>query len=335
MSVVARWWRGWVAFTSEREPAFLLAFFRIAIGLCAISSLVSAATSGVLDVMWVDASGGGALGLSGSRLVQLFGGATHPVIWGFFWVALAASVLSTVGLGGRLPLLVASQVYGALVRTNANTMGGYDSMIAIAFFLLFFSGANETLSLDAWRKTRRFATGALVSAWPRHVLVFQLVVIYFFTGLQKMSPVWTPAGGYSALYWVYQDPTWRRFDMDFTGALYPVLQVATAVTWHWELAAPLVLVWMWLRRTSDRGGRLRGWLLRRDLRAWYLTVGVLLHLGILVTLNVGPFSFVSLSFYPLFFRPDELTAFARRIRPSAAGSGSTKTLSPDPPPATS
>lgn len=305
MTAIGRTWRSWVEITSEREPALVLALFRILIGLCAIGSLVSAA--GVLEILWVDAAHGGAFTLEGSRVVRLFGGATPGVIWGFFWVALAASVLSTVGLGGRAPLLVAGQAYAALVRTNGTVTGGYDAMIPIAFWILFFSGATNALSLDAKRKTKSWVPDVLVPAWPRYVLVFQLVVIYFITGLQKMSPVWTPLGGYSALYWVYQDPTWRRFDMNFTADWYPLLQVATAVTWHWELAAPVVLLWFWARRTRERGGRIRRALLRRDLRKVYLAIGVCLHLGILLTLNVGPFSFVSLSFYPLFFSAEELT----------------------------
>lgn len=311
MSAPQSRWTSWVAFTSEKEPALVLAIFRVLLSLCAIGSLLTAMD--VLSVLWIDAAHGGAFTLEPTRLVRLFGGPTPPVIQTFWWVALVAAALSAVGLGGRWPLLVAGQAYTALVRTNAGITGGYDAMIGIAFWILFFSGANATLSVDAWRRTKRLLTDDLIPAWPRRVLVLQLVVIYFITGLQKMSPVWTPLGGYSALYWVYQDPTWRRFDMSFTTKLYPLLQVGTAITWHWELSFPVVMAWLWARRTKARGGRLRRALLRWDLRKLYLAIGVCLHLGILLTLNVGPFSFVSLSFYPLFFRPEEVRTFLVRL----------------------
>ncbi|NUO53030.1 MAG: HTTM domain-containing protein [Polyangiaceae bacterium] len=308
-------WRGWVAFTSEKESPTVLAIFRILIGLCAIGSLWSAARAGVVDAFWISASDGGAMRLTATRLIKLFGGPTHDVVWTFFAVAMASAALVTVGLGGRWPALVASQSYAALTDLNGNTAGGYDAMIAIAFFILFFSRASTAFSVDAWRNLESpWADAPEVPAWPRYVLIFQMIVIYFMTGLQKASPVWTPVGGYTALYWVYQDPTWRRFDSELFVRGHRLLQVATAVTWHWETAAPMVLVWYWARRTKDRAGRIRKRLLAWDLRKIYLAVGVCLHLGILLTLDVGPFSLVSLSFYPLFFTPDEVEGFFERVR---------------------
>ena len=311
MSGLRSAWRAWVAITSQKEPAIVLAVFRVAISLSAIGSLLTLAD--VLPVLWIDAAHGGAFALHPTRLVRLFGGPTPGVIWSFWWVALVCASLSAIGLGGRWPFLLAGQAYTALVRTNAGITGGYDAMIGIAFWILFFSGASATLSVDAYRRAKRWITPDEIPAWPRYVLALQLVVIYFITGLQKMSPVWTPFGGYSALYWVYQDPTWRRFDMSFTAKLYPLLQLGTAITWHWELSFPVVLVWLWARRTKERGGRLRRALLRWDLRKLYLVIGVCMHLGVLLTLNVGPFSFVSVSFYPLFFRADEVNALLSRI----------------------
>lgn len=315
MKLVPRWWRGWVVLSSEKESPLVLAIFRILIGFCAIGSLFSAARSGVIDVLWVGAIDGGAMPLSGTRWVRLFGGPTHDVVWWFFAVAMGSAILVTLGLGGRWPAIVAGQAYASLTGLNVNTAGGYDAMISIAFYVLFFSAASTTLSLDAWRKLGSpWAEAPDVPAWPRYALIFQLVVIYFMTGLQKASPVWTPFGGYTALYWVYQDPTWRRFDSEVFVYGHRLLQVATAVTWHWELSAPLVVVWLYARRTAKKGGALRRLLLRRDLRKLYLLIGVCMHLGILLTLDVGPFSLVSLSFYPLFFTPDEIAEFLHRLR---------------------
>jgi hypothetical protein len=140
------------------------------------------------------------------------------------------------------------------------------------------------------------------------MLIFQLLVMYGFTGIQKVSPVWTPLGGYSALYWVYQDPTWRRFNMDWTAGYPTVLSVMTAVTWHWEVMAPGLLLFYWARRRRDSGGRFVRLLLRWDLRKPFVLVGVGLHLGILLTLEVGPFSLVSLAYYLALFSPDDREA---------------------------
>ena len=238
MARLSAWGRSWVDVTSDREPACVLAAFRIAIGVILLGSLASAAASGVVDTLWVDARDGGALRLETSPwLVDFLGGPTRRVIWSLFAMAAAAGALVTLGLGGRLPYLLAAQAYDALTHTNTDTVGAYDAMLTNALYLLFFSAASKTFSLSC-----RLAKGTWRSyedepAWPRYLLLFQLLLIYTATGLQKMSLPWTPFGGYSALYWVFQDPTWRRFDMAWTASLYPVLQVATAITWHWELAA--------------------------------------------------------------------------------------------------
>lgn len=313
MSRATRLWRAWVALTSEREPALALASFRIAIATVAVGSLLSAATSGVTRALWIEEPHG-ALRLHGDWLVEALGGPTPTVIWALFVVALISCALVAIGLGGRVPCLIASQTYLALARVNDDTAGGYDAMINNALYLLLFSGAWETLSLDCRRRTGSWTSEAPVPAWPRYLLVFQLLVIYGSTALHKLSPVWTPIGGYSALWWVYQDPTWRRWDMSFLADLYPLLQVGTAVTWHWELAMPLLLVWYACARTRDRGGRLRALVLRWDLRKPLAGIGVVLHLGILFTLNVGPFSLASLAYYLLLWTPDELRAVAAWAR---------------------
>jgi hypothetical protein len=49
-------------------------------------------------------------------------------------------------------------------------------------------------------------------------------------------------------------------------------------------------------------------LLRWDLRKPFVLVGVGLHLGILLTLEVGPFSLVSLAYYLALFSPDDREA---------------------------
>jgi hypothetical protein len=304
-----RAFRFWVDITSDLEPPSVLAVFRIALGLVFLGSLSSAATGGVLEAMWVDASDGGALHLgAGTWLVEVLGGPTRRVLWSLFGCAGLASVLVTLGFGGRIPYLVLGVTYDALVRMNGNTVGAYDSMLTNALYPLFFSAANRTLSLDCRRKTGAWASAGEAPAWPRYLIVFQLLVMYGATGLQKVSHVWTPLGGYSALYWVFQDPTWRRFDMAWSAWVYPLLQFATALTWHWEIGAPLLLVYYYYRRAPHGRGWLRRLMASFDFRKLFAMVGVSFHVGILIFLNIGPFSFVSLAYYLCLLRPVELSA---------------------------
>lgn len=299
--------RAWVELTSEREPPLVLAALRIAVALVLLGSLFSAYRSGVLESMWIDQRYGGALRLEGTTFwVDLLGGPSRGVIVGLFWTASLSGLLVLAGAGGRVPYLVAAQAYDSLVRMNGDTVGSYDSMITNALFLLLLSAANATLSVDCRLRSGAWTSAEPRPAWPRYLLIFQLLVVYGATGLQKLSLTWTPLGGYSALYWVFQDPTWRRFDLSVTASVYPLLVLATAVTWHFEIGAPLLLLHYRARRQHGTAGWLRRWLVRWDLRKPFVLLGVCLHLGILVLLNVGPFSLISLAYYIAFLRPREL-----------------------------
>jgi len=313
---VIRLWRAFVALVDQREPAEGLALFRIAIGLVMIYSIASMVVAGLDRVFWVDAADGGMQALGGDHwLLTAIGGPTAAVIGALVPLGLVLGALVAVGAGGRLTLLAAAQVYAALVRANPTIIGGYDHLITNALWLLFLGGATATLSVDSrlrsghWRRP-----GAMIAAWPRYLAVFQLLVVYTTTGLNKLGVPWTPVGDFSALYWVYQEPTWRRFDMSFSADPVPyfVLQVATAVTWFWEVSAVLLLLFFYYRTTRGRSGRLRALALRWDFRLAFVAVGVSLHVGILLTLNVGPFSWVSLAYYLCLFHPEELAAWGRR-----------------------
>lgn len=312
MSRLGRWWRGWVALMSTRESGEAIARFRIAVGAVVLYSIVSVIAADLLHVMWVGANYGGLQTLDASHwLVDVLGGRTHSTANIIAGAAITLAIMMIVGFGGRVTALLLLVVYYAHVTAKSTVTGGYDTMITNALWLLVLADSTATHSLDCRRKTGCWRSDRLVSAWPRYLVILQLVVIYATTGLHKLSPVWTPGGDLSALYWVFQDPTWRRFDMSFTASVFWLTQVATATTWWWEVLAPLLLVVYWLRHTRQRGGRLRRWTTRFDLRVAWAAVGVGLHLGILVMLNVGPFSWISLAYY-LCLIPGAVTVRAPR-----------------------
>lgn len=321
LGALGRRWSAWVAFTSEKESGLTLALFRIAIGVSVLLSLTSMARAGLVDVLWVDASEGGVVHLGASSwLLAAMGGATRANVDHLFWVALVAASAFTLGLAGRLSAFVALQAYQGLYSSNGLTSHGYDVLITNALWLSVLGDTSRTLSLDALVRRRRLFDDTLVSAWPRRIAILQILVVYVTTGLQKLSPPWMPMGGYSALYWVLQDPDWRRWDGRFAATVYPLTQIGTAVTWFWEVGAPLMLLVLHYRRTNDRGGRFRALCNRRDLRLPYLAIGVMLHVAILLTMNVGVFSLVAVSFYVTFFTPDEVERFFARFSARARSS---------------
>lgn len=302
-------WTSWVHLLDRREPGDAIALFRIGIGLVVLDALIEVITGGILGIVWVDRTHGGYRSLgAGPYLVEWLGGPTPGVVRGLVALAIASAALLVLGLGGRLTAFVTLQAYIALQRLNNHASGSSDLLLTNALWLLVLARSTATLSLDCRLKTGRFRSDEEISAFPRYLAVLQLVVMYWSTGLQKVSAYWFPTGYYSALYYALQQPSWQRMDMTWLAHVYPLTQLATATTWIWEVTSPLILLVYYYRYTADRGGRLRRWASRFDLRKPWAIIGAFLHVMILLSMDVGHFSLVSLAFYACLWHPDEIRA---------------------------
>lgn len=314
MSRLKRWWAAWVTLFDRREPGDAMALFRITVGVIVVWVLLSMLLTGLSDIVWVDKAHGGYRGLGdGPYLVKWLGGPTPGVIRGLIGVTVAAGALLVLGLGGRLTAFVTLQGYIALHRLDGNASGSSDILVTNALWLLVLARSTATLSLDCRLRTGRFRSDEEIQAFPRYLGMLQIVVMYWSTGLQKISVYWFPTGSYSALYYVLQQPTWQRFSMTWAARAYPVTQLATAVTWIWEVTAPVLLLVYYFRYTAERGGRLRRWANRWDLRLPWALVGVILHLMIFLAMDVGHFSQISLAFYLCLWHPAELRAAGAKV----------------------
>jgi hypothetical protein len=308
-------WARWVALLSEREPGTSLALFRAACGACVLWSIGSVVIYGMVPVIWLGPADGGYRPVgAGPRLFEWLGGVTPATVWSVVAVTLLAGLLLLLGAGSRLTALIALQGYKALTAINPNTLGAYDWLLTNALWLLVLGRSTATLSLDCRLRTGRWRGDEPVSAWPRYLAVYQIVLVYWSTGMHKLSHYWTPAGGFSALYYILQEPTWQRWDMTWLARVYPLTQAATAATWAWEITAPLFLLVLWYRRTRERPGRLRALCNRLPLRGLWVATGAAMHLGILLLMDVGPFSLVALAYYPCLFHPDDWRRLADWLR---------------------
>ena len=298
-------WDRWVDRCSATESSTSVALFRILLGLVTLYLLATVVQAGLVEVLWVDRAHGGMQNLKGNWLVQLLGGATPRVAWGLVIGSAAGALATTMGVGGRAVSLVTLLMVTALVDVNGHAGGSYDELLGNAWWLLVLAGGHRTLSLSAWWRTGSWWPEEQVFAFPRWLGIWQLCLMYGSTGLQKVSAYWVPGGDHSALYYIMQQPTWQRADMSWVAPLYPLTQLATAVTWWWEVTAPLWILFVWYAHTPDHHGRLRAWSNRLQLRWVYAGIGVVMHLIIFATMEVGPFSPLSLTFYVLLASPAE------------------------------
>ena len=309
------WVRGYDGLVRHKEDARVLAGMRILFGFLCAWILLSMLRSGALEAVWLPPQHGGIVPIhEGMWLVRLLAPMTPAKLYGLTATCFVSSLLFMLGLGRMVFGIVSLVTFHGLRSLNPAIAGGHDVLLVNVMLFLVLSDCTRTWSLDCWIRHRRWSSGCLVPAWPRYLIAFQLVILYLATGLKKASLVWTPGGGYSALWYVYMDPTWRRMEsVDFMHWAMPFLRLGTAVTWHWEHAAFGLLILGYYRFTRERPGRVRSLVNRYDLRWLWVAVGVAMHVGIWVTMNVGPFSAVTLAMYPALFGPRELEETWNRV----------------------
>ncbi|HCH63940.1 MAG TPA: hypothetical protein DFR83_14135, partial [Deltaproteobacteria bacterium] len=285
-----RLWSRWVQVLDHREPAHGLALFRFFMGLTLLVDLMDLLRHDLITLLWMSVEDGGyrTYGRTGSWLVNALGGPTPELIWGFWGLCLLASLALILGVLPRVAALIGLQTFLALAWVNHHTGGSYDMLITNMLWLLVLADSSATGSLTARWHTGRFWPDTPVPAWPRYLVVGQMVTVYLSTGLQKVSASWVPGGDLSALYYILQQPSWQRFDLSFAAHVYPLTQLGTLATWLFEVGSPVLILAFWYRATSERPGRLRALFNRFDVRTLWLATGVLLHTGIMVTLDVGP-----------------------------------------------
>ena len=306
----------WVAFWDRRESPLALVATRIALGLVVLFDLGVIGVYGLPPVLWGLVDGLSTVAPSTPWIYQVL-----PPSGAGPWILYGALVLTagafTAGFATRWAGLAFVVLYAQSDVINPLADRGIDRLIRIAILILSFSACSAMASVDARLRTGRWrGDDQPAPAWPRYLLLGQLVLTYFCAGLGKGGTEWLPVGRWSALYVVLQDPIFAVIDFSWLRRPIPFFfsQVSTAGTHLWELSAPLVLLAAWFRATPERDGRLRRLFTRVRARDLYVMVGVVFHLGLALTMRLGVFPFAMLSMFWVFFRPEEVAAGVARVR---------------------
>ena len=304
-----RMWQRVLAFTAQREPATSLALCRIVACTTLALHVLHMLVNGAVTFTWTDASLGG---LGAHKLAGVVD-ASEGTVLALAWLCAGAAICGALGWFTRPALVVAWASFRALYEVATDARSAYDILITNTLFVLILSGCGAALSLDA----RRDPAGATVARWPRMLLVLQIGLLYFGSALMKASSGWVPGGDASALWYILHQPMWARFG-DLPSWLYVPTQIATTMTWCFEMCGPVFVASVLLREWSPSSSpsptpsrvvralaRCKRVLDRVHFRELYLVVGVAMHLGIEVTMEVGAFTGASLALYACAVRPDE------------------------------
>lgn len=296
-----RLWRRWVSLMDRRESATALALVRIGAALVLIGDHLWTWHVGLIDPLWSRLPDGFATGYSG--WADTLDISAHG-LWASAFVSL---VLVAVGLLARPACIVFVIVSAQQSAIAPNSESAIDMLMRVVFIILALSRCNAKWSLDAViRRAIGRPMPALIPAWPRYLLMFQLLWMYFSSGQNKSNAAWGPHGGFTALANALMDPHNGRLDPSLVVAVYPLTQVATALTMAFELTALAYLLLLYYAATRDEPGRLRRFCNRYHLRWIWLGLGVLFELGIALGLRLGAFPFGMLALFPVLLLPGEL-----------------------------
>lgn len=306
----------WVAFWDRREPPTTLALVRILVAAAILGDLLMAWHLELVPELWTPPPFGLGYGANSRDLpwtLELLDRSREAggAVWG---AATLSAVFLLTGTFTRLSALLLALLYAQLSRISPSADRGIDDLLRIACLLLACSGAGARWSVDAWAaRLRGRPRRTLIPAWPRYLLLTQVLWVYFSCANHRSDEDWWLQGGFSALGKILSDPHFARFTPGSIAPLYTLTQLGTLATMIFELSAPLMLLWTWYERTPSRPGRLR--LLANTLRVrWlWLGVGVTFHLGIALTMRLGMFPFGMLALYPVFLSPREIERAWRRV----------------------
>jgi uncharacterized membrane protein YphA (DoxX/SURF4 family) len=200
---------------------------------------------------------------------------------------------------------------------NDNVDNAGDIVRGIFLFYLMISPCGATWSVDAWLKKR--SGPVYISPWPLRLILLQMVIIYWANGLHKVIGEDWQTG--NSLYYVMGDATLSRWSKAQFSIPYPITRLLSWSVLVWEVTLPAlliggVIVAKVMRHFGAGMERERWWrwpyYAGLTLPAIVLAFGVMFHLGIWVTMELGLFAPYMLCFYVPLLPWERLADRARR-----------------------
>jgi len=293
-SPAARLEDGWRRFWFAEIPPHSYAVIRILTGIVGLATLVGAWNPAFWDVDGIVPLSG-AWGLGPWLLAHGLGHIAGRLLRDLLVIAYAC-----MALGIFTPVTVPLVFLGStgMLSWNFLPYSGAQQLLHELPFCLIFVDSGAVWSLDAWSRNRKGSAGPprLEPTWPLRMLQFQLALLYFAAGLWKLGNATWRSG--LALHYVLNDQLYQRIPGDLPGVFFGATVALTYLTLVWELTFPLLVCF-------------------RATRPVALVIGLLLHLGMWVTLEVGAFMPTVLIAYVAFLDPWQTERRVRRWLPSA------------------
>jgi len=249
---------------------------------------------------------GGGLGIRAALLDHGLGNAAGCAL-----VLVLASSFAAMCAGAMSGAAVSAAFLGSLVQIHWNPLplSSAHQVLVVMLFCLLWADTGDVWSVDAWRRDRRaarareheqrgarrglYAVGWDVQPiWPLRLMQCQVAIIYASSGLWKLfGPVWRDGSG---VYYALSNNIFHRAPLAIPADAATLMAVFTYGTLLFELAFPILM-------------------LTRPTRRLAFIAGIMLHVGLWVTLELGLFSWLMIASYLAFLDPRRVFRFATQI----------------------
>lgn len=281
---------GWRHFLFATIPPHSYALIRILTGVVGVATIIGAwapafwVTEGIMPAE-------GALGLAPWLTAHGLGDSAGLMLRAVLLVGYAC-----LAAGWLTPIMAPAMFVGSLVMLRWNWLpySAAQQLLHNLTFPLVFANSGAVWSVDAWQRRRQDtpAPPKPEPIWPLRLMQYQLALLYLSAGLWKMGSADWRSG--LALHYVLNHNMYQRIPGDLPVTFLGATIALTYLTLFWELTFPL-LVWFRITRPA------------------MLAIGVLLHLGMFATMEVGAFMPTVMIPYVAFLDPERTEARVRRL----------------------
>jgi uncharacterized membrane protein YphA (DoxX/SURF4 family) len=203
---------------------------------------------------------------------------SHAVAFAYAIIILGilTAFLMMIGWQSRLAAFITWLVWVSLWNRNPLLLDGDDAVLKVMSFYLMLSPCGNSWSVDAYfhKKPEH------VAVWPLRLIQFQIALIYFVSGWVKFhSPEWLDG---TIMQYVLIHPQYSRWDgwtIIDNSLMTGLLAGLAGLIKGWELLFPILLLNAYARKLC-------------------LLIGILFHVGLLLTMNLRWFPIIMLSLYP-------------------------------------
>lgn len=217
---------------------------------------------------------------------------TTYTLWGLL---LLSALFVTIGFFTRTSSILLYMMLISFQQRNWLLISATDEILSIMGFLVIFSSAGACLSIDSWLKGARTweAQWQIETApWAQRLLQIQWALVYFQSVLFKLfGSTWWDG---TAVYYAISLEEYKRFSLPF---LFQYLWQIKLFTWATLIVETLLFTAIFVKKY----------------RYWIIAMGILLHLGLEVMMNIPFLELLSIACFLNFVDADDLKKLQKQL----------------------